>query len=556
MSEEGYIDQLLDFLRSRSFHDGEASIIPVLTHPWNVASVVNRLSEELGILDFIVLTRKELVDDIYQSLSQEPAPASELNIYVDHMYAKSILHDSVFDNAVRLQYFINNISDRIKRIYIDLTLTTGPFAVTLQGVFSKTGSPPIIYTYVDTIPLPGLPQYPSSPRWMHRVYVYDDESHPLEIKHSGAGNKALSATISGKIMWKGTRGIFEDISRIMNKIIDARIMEKISGEFREDIPESSPVLVVNALNPVNGERKKIISLKLIEGPDENSVNMMMSNWKILSELVYELHQDADKSSIERILMQFQRYTGAVDLIARELEGQNARDYEGWKMHSLLVDMYRRLRRPIALLPDTNMFYQGLHMTLLKASIKNGKPWNPIDGVRIYIPVCAEAEINGKVAGVSSETTGISKYSYIMALLANRAIDEIKQYYKGVHLPAVSQPCEASIAVVEQGLSEERIILVTADKKAYNAWVTLNVCRDRVICIYVGHRNKPLNIDGLYSKFYASIVLTSQIYVASSIIPLELSMDNKRIRIVLETLQGAGAPVLNIIEEPTSYHRAS
>ncbi|ADV64578.1 hypothetical protein [Desulfurococcus mucosus] len=548
---DGFVYQLIDFLESKGFTSGEVSVIPVSTHPWNTATVVNRLSEELGIRDFIVLTRRELVDDVYQSLSQEPGAARGINVYVDHAVARSILRDSVFENSIVLEHLVKSISGMVKKIYVDLSLTTGPFAITLQGTLSKMGPSSITYTYVDAIPLPGLPQYPGSPRWIHRVYVYEDGG-VAEPGEGGAGRGVREqGLLEKKIAWRGTKGVFEDVSQVFNRLADVRIAERLTSEARRDVSEDSPVLTVNALNPVNGERKRLVSLKPVEGPDEDSVNMMMGNWRVLADIVCGSHPDADRSSIERILMQIQRYTGAVDLIAREIEGHGSRDYEGWKLHSLLLDMHRRLGKPVALLPDTNMFYQGLHMTLLKASIRNGRPWSPVEGIRVYIPVCAEAEINGKVAGVSSETTGISRYSYVMALLANRAVDEIKQYYRGIHLPAVSQPCEASIAVVEQSLSEDRVVLVTADKKAYNAWITLNVCKERATCIYIGHRNRPLNADGLYSKLYASIVLANQVYTAGSILPLELSTGDRRARVTLETLQGADAPVLNIVEEPGS-----
>jgi len=546
-SEEGFVDQLLVFLTSKDFPRGDASIIPVLSYPWNTASVINRLSEELGLRDFIVLTRRELVDDVYQSLSQEPNPLRDIRIYIDHAVARSILRDSVFENAVILEHVIRGLEDRVKEVYVDLTLTTGPFTIALQGIQGRLRSVLLHYTYVDVIPLPGLPQYPGSPKWIHRVYIYGglDEGIP---GNQGRNTPILVQFPVDKIQWRGTRGIFESVSKIVNRLIGVRIAEKLSSEARMDISEDSPVLNIYALNTATGERKRLTAIKPTRGPDEDSVNMMMSSWRILSEIVCETHPDIDRSMIERVLMQFQRYTGAVDLIAREIEGVEAKNYEGWKIHSLLVDLYRRVRKPIALLPDTNMFYQGLHMMLLKASIRNGKPWSPIEGLRIYIPICAETEINGKVAGVSSETTGIARYSYIMALLANRAVEEIKQYYRGLQLPAVSQPCEASIAVVEQSLGEDRVVLVTADKKAYNAWVTLNVCKDRVMCIYVGHRNKPLNIEGLYSKLYASIVLSSQIYAAASITPVEISIGDKKTKIMLESLQGSGAPVLNVVEE--------
>ncbi|MCY0867691.1 MAG: hypothetical protein OWQ48_00445 [Desulfurococcus sp.] len=548
----GYISQLLEFLSSKDFHGGSLSIVPVLTSPWSTATVVNRLSEELGVLDFVVLTRRELVDDVYRSLNRELF--RDINVYVDNAVYRSILRDSVFENSIILAHLVKGVGEKARSIYVDLTLTTGSFAITLREALDRQGSSPLVtYTFVDVVPLPELPQYPGSPRWMHKVYIYDNTARAgalsPSVDYSLPGMLSYTQPAGGKIQWRGSLGIFESISRLVNSLAATRIAERLGGESRVDVSGESPVLSVNAVNPVSGERKKMVSFKVSEGLNEDSVNMLMSNWKHLVDIVHENHPDIDKSLIERVLMQFQRYTGAVDLIAREVEGSEARDFEGWKIHSLLIELYKKLGKPVALLPDTNMFYQGLHMVLLKASIRSGRPWGPIEGVRIYIPVCAEAEINGKVAEVSSGATGVLRYSYIMALLANRAADEIKQRYRGVHIPAVSQPCEASIVVAKHVLSEEIVVLVTADKKAFNAWVTLNACRDKTICVYVGHRNKPLNIDGLYSKLYASIVLANQVYVAASITPVEITLGERRLRVMLESLEGMGAPVLSVVEEP-------
>ncbi|MGB9827148.1 MAG: hypothetical protein ACPLSM_01355, partial [Thermosphaera sp.] len=248
--------------------------------------------------------------------------------------------------------------------------------------------------------------------------------------------------------------------------------------------------------------------------------------------------------------------GAVDLIVKEMKPSRVeirrddqtrehREYKGWKIHSFLIDLVRQVKKPIGLLPDTNMFYQGFHVTLLKASIKNGHPWSSIDGLRIYIPICAEAEINGKVAESAGEAKGLSLYSYVMALLANRAIDEVKKYYGSFQIPAVSPPCEASIAVVAQNIHEEKAILMTADRKAYNAWQTINVCSDKVLCVYVGHQHKTINIDGLFSKYYASIVLANLLYVSSLFVNLDIVSTQDKLRLSLESLKGSNAPVVKV-----------
>jgi hypothetical protein len=346
-----------------------------------------------------------------------------------------------------------------------------------------------------------------------------------------------------------------EISNLLNSITSKGLVESFY-EGQRHLPSDGDKLSIYASTPGIEDRKLLLTIDTKAGPTEETVAMMFDSWKILSNMIHEQNSDVDKTLLDRVLMQIQRYTGAVDLVVKEMkpsrveirredQSREYREYKGWKIHSFLIDMVRQVKKPIALLPDTNMFYQGFHVTLLKASIKNGHPWSSIEGLRTYIPICAEAEINGKVAESAGEAKGLSLYSYIMALLANRAIDEVKKYYGSFQIPAVSPPCEASIAVVAQNILEEKAILMTADRKAYNAWQTINICSDKVLCVYVGHQHKTINIDGMFSRYYASIVLANLLYVSSLFVNLDMVSTQDKLRLSLESLKGSDAPVVRV-----------
>lgn len=521
------------------------AILPVHAFQHSVATVINRLSEEFNLRDFVVLTRRELVSDVLNSLKQYDA-GEDANILIDYMLSGSLLKDNVFEDSFIMDLLLSRLVNHVKTVYIDLTMTNAAFAIIARSLENRYPSARFIYTHVDSIPLPGVPQYPYSPKWMHKVYVQGIQ---------GSGDNALSSSADRvdtlgavEIKWSSTKGLFEQFSKLFNAVNRVRLVEALVEGRRQELSEDH-LMTIYAINTRTGERRKFIEMNLREGPDEQAVNMMMANWKVLTELLGEQEPGMDKSVLERILKQYQRYTGAVDLVIREISGKEnvAQDFEGWKLHGVFIEMVRRTRRPVAILPDTNLFYQGLHLTFLKASIKSGAPWSPVENVKIYVPACAEAEINGKITESSGNATGLARYYYIMALLAHRALNEIKSYYKAGLIPAVSQPCEASIAAMWQSLPEEKVLLITADKKAFTAWNTLNVCNDEAICIYAGHRNKPLNVDSLYSKLYATIVLFQQIYVASVFTPLELRIGKKVLYSKTTSLEGSASPVILLTE---------
>ncbi|MEM4817034.1 MAG: hypothetical protein QXU77_05765, partial [Desulfurococcaceae archaeon] len=113
------------------------------------------------------------------------------------------------------------------------------------------------------------------------------------------------------------------------------------------------------------------------------------------------------------------------------------------------------------------------------------------------------------------------------------------------LNAVAQPCEVSVAVEASTLPESKILLVTADHKAFTAWQTLNICRGKVICIYIGHSDNALEVNNIYGRFYVSIAISMLLYVASILVPVSIIGSRDTIRLTVKNLRGTTAPVIAI-----------
>jgi hypothetical protein len=540
------LESFINILLGGKISPDKTMLLPVDIHPFVVPTVISRMKEELDVKDFIIITRRETAESIRNVMDGFP---TDVNIYFDNLMAKSLLKDNIFENLFLTRSLIKSLEGKLSRLYVDISAMSGPFAA---GIIEEKNhlNIDIVFTHVDIIPLPGIPPYPFSPRWVHKVYIHG-KIEQVQTPYPSNQNINLPRVIR----WQGSKHVFMEISNLLNSITSKGLVESFY-EGQRHLPSDGDKLSIYASTPGIEDRKLLLTIDTKAGPTEETVAMMFDSWKIISNMIHEQNSDVDKTLLDRVLMQIQRYTGAVDLVVKEMkpsrveirredQSREYREYKGWKIHSFLIDMVRQVKKPIALLPDTNMFYQGFHVTLLKASIKNGHPWSSIEGLRIYIPICAEAEINGKVAESAGEAKGLSLYSYIMALLANRAIDEVKKYYGSFQIPAVSPPCEASIAVVAQNILEEKAILMTADRKAYNAWQTINVCSDKVLCVYVGHQHKTINIDGMFSRYYASIVLANLLYVSSLFVNLDMVSTQDKLRMSLESLKGSDAPVVKV-----------
>ncbi len=526
-----------DFLREVSAEE-TLGVIPINKYPWIIPTVIGRLSEEIGIRKYLVLTSIHTGMAVEEGLSH--LKNMEISVYIDtRVGLRHTLTDNVFDtSSILIRLFKEfNALEKPARIIIDLTGTDGATAAAITYSAEKSLDDRAVYTVVDSIPLYGIPAYPGSPRWLHRVYVFGDPG--IE-----GGHIALVDDYPRNVEWRGTRGVYIALSKAFNTVTKCGCLESLSEDRRKILDEGEKLVAwAGELGAIN-ERKRLFTIDELKGPDEMTAKQLYTAWKNVSEILVRSFQD--RQALDRMIMQIQRYVGAADLIAREIVSQS-KDIQsmiGEKLHRILLRLAGD-KGWAAVVPDTNLFYQGFHMALLKASIRAGAPWSPIRGLSIYIPRCAEAEINGKVAETNPDSGLQYKISYSLALMANRALLETKYYYDAESLSATAQPCEAAIAVEAPNLREGRILLLTADHKAFNAWQTLNVCRGKVSCIYIAHSDQPIGTNSLYGKFYASISASLLAYTASLFTPVVIEGSRGRLRLVVRSLRGSTAPVISV-----------
>lgn len=520
-------------------------IVPVSKYPWIVPTIIGRIAEEVGVKHYLVLTSQhtsQVVDDGLSHLK-----SLDIDVYIDRRIGLGhVLGDDVFDTTFRVMRLFRKLGELEKpeKIIIDLTGSDGSVAAAVAVVADKTLKGKNIYTVVESLPLYGIPAYPGSPRWLHRVYLFG-KTEPVQKNTPVSDYPRI-------VEWRGTRGTYIALSKAFNSITRCGCMEALVDDRRTILSEGEKLEAwIGELGAME-ERKRLFVIDELRGPNENTARHLYTAWKNIVEILNRSFQD--RQTLERMIMQVQRYVGAADLVVRDIVPSTgpAQDLVNEKLHRVLLRLSSD-KSWIAVVPDTNLFYQGFHMALLKASIRAGSPWSPIRGLSIYIPRCAEAEINGKVAETNPDSGIQYRISYTLALLANRALLETKYYYDAESLSATAQPCEASIAVEAPNLSENRILLLTADHKAYTAWQTLNVCRGKVTCIYIGHSDEPLSTDTIYGKFYASISASLLAYVASLFAPVTIEGSRGKLRLVVRNLRGNTAPVINIhrvIEEKT------
>ena len=513
-------------------------IIPVNKYPWIIPTIIGRLSEETGIRKYLVLTSPHTSPVIDEGLSH--LRNLDLKVYIDtRIGLKHVLTDNVFDTSSKLTRLFKafNGLGKPEKIVIDLTGTDGATAAAITYSAGKNLDGRVVYSVVDSLPLYGIPAYPGSPRWLHRVYVFGEIE---EYKHS----LSLVNDYPKNIEWRGTRGIYIALSKAFNTVTRCGCIESLIDNRRKLLDEGEKLTAwIGELGAIT-ERKRLFTIDELLGPDEKTASQLYTAWKNIADLLSRSFQD--RQALDRMIMQIQRYVGAADLIAKEIVSQS-KDIQGLineKLHRVLLRLSND-KGWIAVVPDTNLFYQGFHMALLKASIRAGSPWSPIRGLSIYIPRCAEAEINGKVAETNPDSGLQYKVSYTLALMANRALLETKYYYDAESLSATAQPCEAAIAVEAPNLSENRILLLTADHKAFNAWQTLNVCRGKVSCIYIAHSDEPLGTDNIYGKFYASISASLLAYMASLFTPVVIEGSRGKLRLIVKTLRGNSAPMIGV-----------
>ena len=518
-----------------SEHENVCTVI-VNKYPWIIPTIIGRVYEEFGTQLFTIITDPYIIEYVRDSLQH--IKDFDVTILADYEHGLPLIHDNVFDTIFRFNKLFKIMADKVRgKVIIDLTGSDGLIASTAMYSASRILGEKATYTLIENIPLYGIPAYPGSPRWLHKLYVYGQ-------KENGLSDPGIS--YPKMIEWRGSRGIYIAFSKMFNALTPPGYYEYYYENKREFSKNESYMEVYSHSNTSFENKQKLVVVNEVTGPDENTSRMLYNAWRIISDLLVYDYGEREKQGIDRIIMQVQRYVGAADLVVKQVASHNNHhmDWVGDKLHRILM-RYASEKQPVALVPDTNLFYQGIHMTLLKASIRAGAPWSRIRGLSIYVPKCAETEINGKVAELNADTEGLQRLSYIMALLANRALLETKYYYGGETLNAVAQPCEVAVAVEASTLPEPRILLVTADHKAFNAWQTLNVCRGKVTCVYIGHSDQPLDTSTIYGRFYASIALSLLLYVASLFTPLTIKSSRDSVKLHVKSLKGTSAPIIGV-----------
>ncbi|MEM4691698.1 MAG: hypothetical protein QXT88_05045 [Desulfurococcaceae archaeon] len=532
-SFENVLDQKLSMYK-------KLSVIIVSRDPWVLPTVIGRLEEEYGLKLFVLLTSKHVVEDVEKNLDH--VKDFDVDIVPDYLYAQNIVRDNVFDTTIYVSKIMSKLNNNAEEIFLDLTCTDSSLASTITYIVNRVVEPTkIMFTLVDGIHLYGVPAYPGSPRWLHKVYLHG-------VKKISENEKRTPVTPPKQLEWRGSRGIYIGFSKLLNSLTKPNIYEYFDGSQRyvPEVLKDDVLTIYSHSNRDFNEKYRLITIKPYMGPDETTSSMIYSSWKTLSDILSKDFEGINKQAIDRILMQIQRYTGSTDLVIKQIASMNGEEDIplGEKLHRVLYSLATSKQR-VDLVFDTNLFYQGIHMSLLKTSIRLGNPWNVIYGLNLYVPLCAEMEINSKVAKLNPDNDGLPKLYYIMSLLANRSLLETRYHYGAQNLEAVGQPCEVSIGVEAQSLPGDRIYLVTADHRGFTAWQTLNVCRGRVTCIYIGHSDKPLDANTLYSKLYVSVALSQLVYVSSMFTPISINYGNTNVSLTIKSLKGSNAPVIGI-----------
>jgi len=534
LSEDFY--SLLEKYASQHEYFG---LVFVNKYPWIVPTIVARIHEEYGVTAFSVLTDPYVAEQVRDSLQH--LKDYEIAVIADYEHAQPMLGENVFETALKLNKLFKLLVERVRgKVVIDVTGCDSSVSVTAIYLASQILGSKAVYTVVENIPLYGIPAYPGSPRWLHKLYVYGSRS--------GNSTSVRETSFPKIIEWRGTRGIYIAFSKLFNALTSPGYCEYFYENKREFTKSDGFLEVYAHSNTLFEYKQKLLALNEVSGPDENTSRMLYDSWRVVSDILARDYGEKDKQIIDRIVMQVQRYVGAADLVVKQVAGSNSsvQSFVGEKLHRVLFKLSHE-KEKLAVVPDTNLFYQGFHMVLLKASIRAETPWSRIRGLSIYIPKCAETEINGKVAELNADVEGLSKLAYIMALLANRAILETRYYYGAETLNATAQPCEVALAVEASTLPEPRVLLITADFKAFNAWQTLNVCRGKITCAYISHSDEPLDTGSLYGRFYTSVAATQLVYVTSLFVPVTVKSTRSSVRITVKQLKGTTAPVVSVVK---------
>lgn len=124
------LESFVDILLKGEIDPLKTMLIPVDSYPSVVSTVINRVQEELDINDFIIVTRRETAEIVKNVMGNV---SSTVNIYFDNILFKSLLKDNVFENLFIIGNLIKGIRDRLSRIYIDISASSGPLVAGLMG---------------------------------------------------------------------------------------------------------------------------------------------------------------------------------------------------------------------------------------------------------------------------------------------------------------------------------------------------------------------------------------------------------------------------------------
>ncbi|MGB9827617.1 MAG: hypothetical protein ACPLSM_03780, partial [Thermosphaera sp.] len=260
-------------------------LLPVDIHPFVVPTVISRLKEELDITDFIIITRRETAESIRNVMDSFP---SDVNIYFDNIMSKSLLKDNIFENLFLTRSLIKSLEGKLNKLYIDISAMSGPFAGGIMEEKNRLNIE-IVFTHVDIIPLPGLPPYPYSPRWVHKLYIHG-KVEPAQP--SNQSNQYLD--LPREIRWQGSKYVFMEISNILNSITGKGLVESFY-EGQRHVPSEGDRLSIYASLPGSDEKKLLLTMDTKTGPSEEAVTMMYDSWKIISNMIHEQNSDVDKT---------------------------------------------------------------------------------------------------------------------------------------------------------------------------------------------------------------------------------------------------------------------
>jgi len=76
------LESFVNVLLAGKISPDKTMLLPVDIHPFVVPTVISRMKEELDIVDFIIITRRETAESIRNVMNSFP---TDVNIYFDNI---------------------------------------------------------------------------------------------------------------------------------------------------------------------------------------------------------------------------------------------------------------------------------------------------------------------------------------------------------------------------------------------------------------------------------------------------------------------------------------